>query len=122
MDKLQHFRLLIIISGQRILISGDIAEDFSSGKLSATLDCFCGQPIGMLLNSMREIPTSGPPGVVLGGVWENPDVIMPLKKPLLKRESGPHPTQFLGSTQVHIPNGIHTNYNNESMQIVTYFC
>jgi len=33
-------------------------EDFSLGKFNVTLDCFCGQPIGMLVDSM----------------WANPDI------------------------------------------------
>jgi len=71
-------------SGQRILSRGHIAgEIFLLGKFNMTLDCFCGRPFGTLVDSTAcgGIPTSGPLGTVLCGVWENPDVT-PSKVPL----------------------------------------
>ena len=52
-----------------------------------------------------EIPTSGPLGMVLNGVRENPDVI-PSKVPPADGDLEHHLTQLLGPTQVQIPNGI----------------
>ena len=49
--------------------------DFSSGKFNVTLCSFCHWPIGTLVDSMQGIPTSGPLGMVLGGIRRNPDVI-----------------------------------------------
>ena len=62
------------------------------GKFNATLDIFCSRPIRKLVDSTREIPTSGPLGMVVGGVRENPDVI-PSKLSLSIRE-------------IYIPNSI----------------
>jgi len=45
-----------VASGQRILTTGRIAGDFWLGKFNMTLDCFCGRPIGTLVNSMQENP------------------------------------------------------------------
>jgi len=45
------------------------------GKFNVTFNCFCGQPIRMLVDSMQEILTLGPLGMVLNGVWENSDDI-----------------------------------------------
>jgi len=79
--------------------------DFSSRKFNVTLDCFCSQPIRMLVASM----------------WGNPDVRATgnsarrhagksRRHPLQECPSGggpgaPSNTQFIGHTRVHIPNG-----------------
>jgi len=54
----RHFwrRYPVIASFQRTLTGGQIAGEFSLGKFYVTLDCFCGQPVGVLVNSMRGNP------------------------------------------------------------------
>jgi len=69
--------IILITSNQRILTRLHHTGDFSLGKFSVILDCFCGQPNGTMVNSMRGNPDvmGSPLGMVLGGVQENPDVI-----------------------------------------------
>jgi len=47
---------VIVTSGQRVLITDRIAGGFSLGKFNLTVDCFCGQPIGTVVDSMRANP------------------------------------------------------------------
>jgi len=51
--------------------------DFSVGKFNMTLDCFCGRPIGTLIDSMLwEIPTSSPSKSPLGmGIWTRVNIL-----------------------------------------------
>jgi len=79
-------------------------EIFRWENFNVALDCFCGRPIGTLVNSMRGNPTSWPLGTVLDGVRGNPDGI-PLSAS--SREGiWPHLTHrtYLGLSRVHIPN------------------
>ena len=71
--------LTVTASGQWILTRGRIAGggDFSTGKFNVTLewlDCFCGWPVGTLVDSMWVILESGQLGMVLGSMRGNPDV------------------------------------------------
>jgi len=72
--------LTVPASGQWILTRGRIAgggRNFSTGKFNVTLewlDCFCGWPVGMLVDSMWVILESGQLGMVLGSMRGNPDV------------------------------------------------
>jgi len=58
--------IMIITNGQRILTKGDMQRDCSLGKYNVTLDCFCGWPVAMRVNSMRGNPDVGPLGIGLG--------------------------------------------------------
>jgi len=53
----------------------DRRGEFSLGKFNVTFDCFCGLPVGTLVDSTGGVSTSGPPGTVFGGVRVNLDVI-----------------------------------------------
>jgi len=79
--------IISITSGQRILTTGRVAGDFSLGKFDVTLDCFCGRQLERWSTACGEIPTPGPLGTVLGGVQENPDVIL-LKSAAARGGSG----------------------------------
>jgi len=77
----------IITSGQRILTRGRIAGDFPLGKFDVTFDCFCDRQSERWTTACGKIPTSAPLGTVLGGVQENPDVIL-LKSAAARGGSG----------------------------------
>jgi len=62
--------------------------DSSLGKFNVTLDSFCDRPIGMLVDNIWEIPTSGPLETVLGSVWKKSQH-HPTQKCFLMVGSGP---------------------------------
>jgi len=73
----------IITSGQILLTTATLQEDFSSGKFNVRLNFFCRQPNRMIVDSMwgnHNVRTTGN-RKVHGGMRENPDVI-PSKVPL----------------------------------------
>jgi len=48
---------------------------FLREKFIVTLNCFCDQPCGTLVDSMQGNPDVRATGMVLGSMRENPDVI-----------------------------------------------
>jgi len=84
-------------SGQTILSKGCIAGgDFSTGKFTVTLDCFCSLPIEMLVDSMRGNPDAEATGNGAQRHAGNPNVI-PLKNAASHGGSGPTSnTYFVG--------------------------
>jgi len=100
--------VVIETSGHRILMRGLIAQLgifhwenvmwLSTAFVAGQLECW--------ITACREIPTSGPLGMVLGYMWENPDVISP-QKCGFHRVCGPYLIHSsLVPTRVHITNGI----------------
>jgi len=78
----------VATSGQRILTRGRIAGRFSLEKFNMTLECFCGRPIGTLVDSKRENPDVIPLKVLLpvGGLDPYP-IRSSLDQPKSKSET-----------------------------------